>query len=128
MTTTEKNILIAEFFGHQRTKPSVELAGGRFKHWYIEGLGWFDDDELKYHSDYAWIMPLTDEIEKQFKYFFHIQTWQPNTHYCNIVKKSQRVVEQFGATKQEAVCNAVVDFILLMQKNETIVEYIMENK
>jgi hypothetical protein len=53
----EGNKLIAEFMGYKRNDGySGDFA--RLKHWNIEPFGWHDDEQLKYHSSWDWLMPV----------------------------------------------------------------------
>lgn len=55
-TIIEGNKAVATFHGFSR-KPRKENSAG-WKHWEIKPFGWFDDEDLKYHTSWDWIMPV----------------------------------------------------------------------
>lgn len=63
MNIIEGNKLIAEFTGFVRNKPVGTIGSyGRKKDWHIDLFGWFDDEDLKYHTSWDWLMPVIDKI------------------------------------------------------------------
>lgn len=65
MNTTENNKLIAEFmqlqtaFNHKGIKEYYQRE-------YNSG-SWYQECELKYHTEWNWLMPVVDKIEKNHK-------------------------------------------------------------
>jgi len=103
--TTENNKLIAEFLGFQSTT-----------------LGWFDNeehlinvekdntfDDLKFHSDWNWLMEVVEKIENYNEYtnvFFAPEGCEINCYIENGFSFSNDC-----DTKIEAVYNACIEFI-----------------
>lgn len=75
MEVQENNKLIAEFMGFRRTNDNDDELDGssteRYKHWHLGGLGYFDDNDLKYHSSWEWLMPVIEKIEALPEDKFH---------------------------------------------------------
>jgi hypothetical protein len=64
MTTTEKNAVIGLFMGKIR---KILKKDGSFDGIYCRMNGEIINiNYLKYHSDYNWIMPVVEKIEKEF--------------------------------------------------------------
>lgn len=62
----EGNKLIAEFMGYKRHDRSIPSVG--CKHWHIKTSGYFEDEELQYHSSWSRLMPVVEKINKDGKY------------------------------------------------------------
>lgn len=56
----EGNKLIAEFMGFKRKEDLQGFA--TFKNWTIEPFGYFNDEGLKYHSYWDWLMPVVEKV------------------------------------------------------------------
>jgi hypothetical protein len=54
--TVSGNRLIAEFMGFVRKNRAVDSCG--WKQWNIAPFGWFEDEDLKYHTSWDWLMPV----------------------------------------------------------------------
>jgi hypothetical protein len=94
----EGNKLIAEFMGYKRNDGySGDFA--RLKHWNIEPFGWHDDEQLKYHSSWDWIMPVVAKI------MFTSWNMTDSLKQCFLVRESIDWIEV------EKTWLAVVDFI-----------------
>jgi len=111
MTTTESNVLIAEFLNVSiNENGTFELPeygtirpNGDFK------TG-FNKEQLKYHTDWNWLMNAVDKIES-FGYVFQLQG-NSATFFKNKTFKEPIWNDSFiGNTKLKATYNAVVEFI-----------------
>ena len=56
------NKLIAAFHGFSRKHRNEGSAG--WKHWEKKPFGWFDDEDLKYHSSWDWLMPVCKKFDR----------------------------------------------------------------
>jgi hypothetical protein len=111
----EGNKLIAVFMGNERNRDSNSKA--RFKHWAIEGWGWFDDNDLRYHTSWEWLMPVVDRIidlhhkskgtalgkSTEFDNVLSQPIWTPKTElYKAVVRFIQWLNQQAPSPKEEA--------------------------
>lgn len=62
MTTTEKNILIAEFMGYEIQKDPTERFFGRYKTPITKV--WVKENELSFDSDWNWLMQVVEKIDE----------------------------------------------------------------
>lgn len=109
---TENNKLIAEFMGVE-TAPyyylpqhgKIELNYGNYEH-----VEHFNSDELKYHSDWNWLMEVTQKIESLG---FWVEILGGVHNVCTIGKTNK--IEEFicvdDEVKIKAVYNACIAFI-----------------
>lgn len=114
MNTTENNALIAKFMG------------GKFQHnefffptmVYKEGKNFFKDYELKYHSDWNWLMAVIEKIEEKCAFvligrmFCEITYTNPlntNVHFEKKLVSGVRI---------NATYNACVEFIKWYNKQQ----------
>lgn len=103
MTTEEGNKLIAEFMGF--TRKDRPIPSGGWKHWHIKPFGYFEDEQLLYHSSWDWLMPVVEKIESIGNYGYYEVDIFGNC--CDIGGK----IETTGITKIDAVFKAVVQLI-----------------
>ena len=105
----ENNKLLAEFLGGIKQPFEFPQFG------YINSMGdWKDtffDNQLKFHSDWNWLMQVVEKIENLSKegetYMFSITKFSARVTY-----KGSRIVDlPIDNTKIEAVYNACVEFI-----------------
>ena len=104
MKTIENNKLIAEFLGE--TKQPFEFS----QFGYINSLGeWKDtffDNQLKFHSDWNWLMEVVEKIES-LGYRVEIAK-----HICRIyLSNKETIIISENTPKIEAVYIACVEFI-----------------
>ena len=62
ISVIEGNKLIAEFMGNNRNDSDFGFM--RKKHYEIAPFGYFDEEQLKYHSSWDWVMTVISKIEK----------------------------------------------------------------
>ena len=97
------NKLIAEFLGmttHHNDKNILILNTK-------DGNDIISVDDLKYHTDWNWLMQVIDKIEKEYRFSILI-SWQ----HCVIESNSCEFrIEKDSDTKLKATYNAVVEFI-----------------
>lgn len=110
-TTTENNKLIAEFMGDKKVNSiSIEEfikipSEERFQY-----NGWFAED-LQYHSDWNWLMPVVEKIEHIENADFVVYI---NVECCKITAREtypNLVIIETAKTKIEATYKAIVEFI-----------------
>tara|TARA_R100001440_G_scaffold39562_2_gene59056 strand:- start:12161 stop:12520 length:360 start_codon:yes stop_codon:yes gene_type:complete len=117
MNTKENNKMIAEFMGMQQTD-----------------IGWYDNeetlqlrnntfDELQYHKEWNWLMPVVEKInnilddDDEFVYSVNIHPSKVTIYYENYDRIF--VSNEHGSTTREMLYNAVVEFINQYNKNES---------
>jgi hypothetical protein len=109
MTTTENNKLIAEFMGilniddtkYIETLKEMKSNGLYFEQGYMTS-------ELKYDTDWNWLMPVVEKIE-ELGYDFDINKRENDNNV--FIRGSQYSKTTSNKTKIEAVYNACVEFI-----------------
>ena len=69
----------------------------------------YKKDELKFHSDWNWLMPVIEKIES-LGYKIDISKWE-NSQYCGIYLNGKKIAGNETSTKIEAVYNACIEFI-----------------
>lgn len=110
---TENNKLIVEFLGlinepyYLPQHKTIEFKYGEYIEWEH-----FNANELKFHSDWNWLMEVVEKIEsiKGTQIFI-------NGISCEIMFKG-RVISKHFNTKIEAVYNACVEFIKWYNENK----------
>lgn len=120
----EGNKMIAEFMGFKRIEsPKVKEVYMRAKHWIIEGHGYFDDEELKYHTSWDWLMPCVEKIEtidqekEDDGYSVLIQGVLCQISDMNMM--GTLISEGFKDKKIDAVWQAVIQFITWYNQNNS---------
>jgi hypothetical protein len=117
----EGNKLIASFMGFIRAgEPNAGYA--RLKDWCIQPFGWFDDEGLKYHTSWDWLMPVVEKIERmdngagvrfttsiEGRYLNVKDT--PFAHCVTIYQNQFPRIKEADEAKITAVWQAVVAFI-----------------
>lgn len=129
MTTTDKNRIIAEFMGHDKKGDDVTWTFPS----YLQGKLWIDEhffdgtddyigrkpievSELKFHSDWRWMMEVVEKIER-LKHRITITTQIDD--FCNVIfHNPQFSFTQRNKRKIEAVYNACVEFIQWYNQNK----------
>jgi hypothetical protein len=96
MDTIENNKLIAEFLG--ATDKHIENFGGA--------------ENLKYHSDWNWLMSVVEKIEN-LSYDVQIIL-----DFCTITNGDYSKTTQLGGAKIHNVYNACVEFIKWRNENK----------
>jgi len=130
MTTTEKNKLIAEFMGFNTFNSQLD-----YKIYDIpqhkrdvvaeqNGGTLFAEMDLKFHSDWNWLMEVVETIESLgFRVIIEDANCTiENLPYSNTGKTTFEVI------KIDAVYNACVKFIKWYNKNKTILNGITKTK
>lgn len=104
----------AEFLGGTKEIDGWNFCMSDFGINVIGGYGFFDAHDLKFHSDWNWIMGIVEAIEK-LNYSFSIFETD-----C-LIQKNHKIVVVTNAlklkTKKEAVTKGIYKF--LIQYNET---------
>ena len=110
--TTENNKLIAEFLGEIKQPFEFPQFG------YINSMGdWKDtffDNQLKFHSDWNWLMQVVEKIESLG---YNIDTMKvditkyQSSQFCGIYIDGKIIYTNYCETKIEAVYNACLEFI-----------------
>jgi hypothetical protein len=114
--TTENNKLLAEFMGGLFNKYSNKYGIGNAEYITIgklnnvvKAINHYDVVELKYHSDWNWLMEVVEKIE-DLGIDVHI-----NTCVCRIVDVGEDRFEDIECfvndDKKQAVYNACVEFV-----------------
>lgn len=102
--TTENNKLLAEFLG------LVESIIPN-KYWTeksSEGFGMGQLTELKFHSDWNWLMQVAEKIES---YNYGATLFIIEDERCHVNTQNGFEIDSVGHTKIEAVYNACVEFV-----------------
>jgi|TARA_R100000458_G_C8194501_1_gene187083 hypothetical protein len=102
----ESNKLIAEFMGLSYDSKTKEY----YRPLYNSG-DWISENELQYHKDWNWLMPVVEKIESLGytfeKNFQRIdKDWQ-----CLIVKGNDILYQEFNTDSRIACYQVVVRFI-----------------
>ena len=113
MKTIENNKLIAEFLGE--TKQPFEFS----QFGYINSLGeWKDtffDNQLKFHSDWNWLMEVVEKIEnlqdENNHVMYNVQIEQSFTEIIDNHTSEIVIYDIDADSKIEAVYNTVIEFI-----------------
>jgi hypothetical protein len=117
MTTTKNNRLITEFMG---LKSPYELPqfgtlkiNGEFK---TE----FNEDQLKYHKDWNWLMEVVDKIDSiELKNnTFAVDIFQTGCQIFQYGEYNNEFITTEGKTRIEATYDAVVRFIKWYNKQK----------
>jgi hypothetical protein len=127
MNTTENNKIIAEFMGGQYTYGStgVQMAEGLI---YIPQIGGLEIKNIKYHSDWNWLMEVVEKIES-LEYLNKKSTCEGfdsfgieiNKNRCDITHYGDFTHHLFqgnGKTRIESTYNACVEFIKWYNKQK----------
>ena len=116
MKTTENNILIAEFLGEKKQPFNFPQHGtlrlnGEFK---TE----FFSEQLKFHSNWNWLMEVVEKIEKTTcsKLFFSFEIKKDSvslfySHIDDLEKQVEMYFEWGQKTKIDNTYKVVVEFI-----------------
>ena len=97
---TENNKIIAEFMGI-----ADEIETGATSLIQIEGItGYYKNDNLKYHSDWNWLMEVVEKIESLGNVF------SIDNKKVYILNDVAWCTAQVGETKIQAVYNACLEF------------------
>jgi len=105
MSTTENNKIIAEFLG--RTGKANKLLYA-FKNLDYRGQIWFNENELRFHLDWNWLMEVVEKIEKQ-GFIFDIKNY--TTKITTGWKIGFKPIKTDSDTKIQSVYNACLEFI-----------------
>lgn len=68
---------------------------------------WFAPDELKYHTDWNWLMEVVEKIES-LNFIVYIET-----NYCQLYNATnhEELIKSIYSTKIESVYKACVEFV-----------------
>jgi hypothetical protein len=117
MNTTENNKLIAEFMGGLFNKHSNKYGIGNAEYITIgklnnvvKAINHYDIIDLKYHTDWNWLMEVVEKIESLENTRFDFQINQYNVRIYDH-ENIEFIVELNRDTKIEATYNACVEFI-----------------
>ena len=102
---TENNKLIAEFMGYIDNGCSEEGFLICPKTNYD-----VDINDLKYHSDWNWLMEVVEKIESE-GFSIEMNRQEEGDYQCLITKGNDIKFQTFSSMKIEAVYNACVEFI-----------------
>ena len=113
MNTTENNQLIASFLGQTSTIYEFPQFG------YIKSNGdWkdtFSASELKFHSDWNWLMEVVEKIESlevdKITFDFFITQEKAHIHYCKNNEWFSNIFISEGKSKIQNTYNNCVEFI-----------------
>lgn len=113
----EKNKILASFLGRSgKTNKSLYA----FKNLEYNGQIWFNETELRFHTDWNWLMQVVEKIES----LKHCQI-DISLNWCRIGYKdtlfnydSRNYFK--GLTKIDAVYNACVEFIKWYNENKLL--------
>lgn len=78
-------------------------------------------EELKFHSDWNWIMDVIEKMEKNFKkYYIRTNIWNKT---CNISAENSKYIEVFdiskrSPTKKESTIEAITQFLTWYNANK----------
>lgn len=116
MTTEEDNKLIADFMGlrhvdddkYMKNLREMRVNGIFFEQGYMTS-------ELRYYSDWNWLMTVVDKIES-LNFSVEMNRQEEGDYQCLIVKK-EIIVQTFSSNKMESVYQAVVKFIKWYEQN-----------
>jgi len=111
MNTIENNKLLAEFLNCKQDGSGQYL---------IPNWGWDKVENLKFHSDWNWLMEVVEKIESlvfpnDTYYNFNILS---GCYVTIIDSKINEFGSYSGSTKIEAVYNACIEFIKWYNKNK----------
>lgn len=98
---TENNKIIADFMGYKIESNEV------FPLLYLIHADWFAVEELKFHSDWNWLMEVVENIESNGFNFEIKKNW------ARISRKGENIILRWeeDRSKIEAVYNACIEFI-----------------
>lgn len=105
----EQNKLIAEFDGLQK-----------FRGDWIHSGGFYSDRQLKYHTSWAWLMPVVEKIENKTDFIVIISGDCCQIESCygeNSEKFNPFLIDEPAASKIQATYQAVVQFIKWFNSN-----------
>lgn len=102
----EENKLIAEFMGLIESSIPNEYWTKKS----TEGFGMGQMVELKYDTDWNWLMTVVEKIES-LNYSLEINKQEELDYQCLITKGNNIVIQNFNQIKIDAVYQAVVEFI-----------------
>ena len=127
MNTTENNKIISEFMSYKTDLIEVEMPE-KFRVYLpfnsIEGsfgTTLFKLSELKFDTDWNWLMEVVEKIEsiEEQRFLFQISTRQG--FYAEIRERfsyETKIEDAYGETRIEAVYNACIEFIKWYNKNK----------
>ena len=107
----EENKLIAEFMGFLESS----LENLYYTHKSLEGFGIGQLTELRYDTDWNWLMDVVDKIES-LNFSVEMNRQEEGDYQCLIVKK-EIIVQTFSSSKIESVYQSVVNFIKWYEQN-----------
>jgi hypothetical protein len=121
MSTTDNNKLLAEFLGWHSKKINITASRpkGEGIELYLKEVTEYNrefiEDELKFHTDWNWLMQVVEKIESlQFQsnndVFKVVIDYGMCTIY-NMINNLETIVNVSKSTKIEAVYNACVEFV-----------------
>ena len=117
MNTIENNKIISEFLGQKKTISNFPQFG------YMTSSGnWKDEftpNELKFHSDWNWLMEAAEKIES-LGYWVEILGGMHNVCSIGLTNNIESFIYLDSESKIEAVYNAVVEFIKWYNLNLSI--------
>lgn len=113
----EFNKKCAEFLGYKLlTKPydgAITTQDGCFNPFFLhdktEGEGWYVYP--KFDSDWNWIMFVIEAIEKSYKTKEQVYGVGIHSQMCRIDTVNEEIAWKAGATKKEAVVEAIGEFL-----------------
>lgn len=117
MRTQENNKMIAEFMGIVYPKLDNVIV--------IDNVV-IKENELQYHRDWNWLMPVVDKIESfqdgedGDSMRGHLYNFRIEQHFVYILdgESMDVIIEMNGDSKLDATYNAVVEFIKEYNKNK----------
>lgn len=116
--TENYNRLCAQFLGGKYSS--------KYEYWDFLPVKWYRNfylktEDLEFHSDWNWIMEVVEAIEKLNDnfYFVKINTGGCFIHPLNDTKDYKGICYQAGKTKQEAVVQAINQFLIWYEQNKT---------
>jgi hypothetical protein len=123
MSTTDSNKLIADFLGWNSKKVNITATRpkGDGAEMYLKEVteynNWFIEDELKFHNDWNWLMPVVEKIENLGFEFFIVES------RCKIAHNTDKSIEiifgfELASKKIEAVYYNCVEFVKLYNNQD----------
>jgi hypothetical protein len=106
MNTLENNKLIAEFLGATFKENEFYFPAIVFK----TGKNYFENHELKFHSDWNWLMEVVEKIEN-LGYNFQITSKDATVLQNHGAIYQSLIYKVDGLNKMQATYQTVVEFI-----------------
>ena len=117
MNTTENNKLIVEFMGGLFNKHSNKYGIGNAEfitigklNNVVKAINHYDIVDLKYHSDWNWLMQVVEKIETIENYRFDVEIRQSVVVIFD-KDEQQDILEVDSDTNIDAVYTACVEFV-----------------